>query len=284
MTAFPSPSHAEGQPDTDEDGIPNRVERRTGTDPFERDTDGDGVPDGIEDRNRDGEVDEDETDPRVYGLFPGAHPHIPEPMVFDLVRGLGAKRGELESNALVLVNARSGRVGWAPEVEYAFADGYALELELPLVDRHLEAIKLAVQGTLPNGHSSNFTHGWQTFAEVSLDDGTTDGVLVYMFGHRFSAMWSYLTIIGAKSTFSDVGLSQTTGLLNASLFASPSELVTLGLESNTSIGAHGAWSVRLFPQIHVQISRHARIQLAAGIDVSEDRVDPMVGTRLIMED
>lgn len=269
--------------DADGDGIPDHVERRTGTDPLQRDSDADGVPDGREDRNQDGQIDQYETDPRRAGLFPGTYPHIPEPMVFDLVRGLGARRGELEANALLLVNANDGRVNWAPEVEWAFADGHAIELELPMLNRELEAVKIALQGTLPNGQARAFTHGWQTFAEVSLDDGRTDGVLLYMFGHRLGRLWSYLTMIGGKATASQQRVSESTALLNASLFVDAREWLTLGTEVNTSVSEDGIWLVRAFPQTHIQLSRHARIQLSAGVDIHEEGAEPVVGMRLIME-
>jgi hypothetical protein len=45
--------------------------------------------------------------------------HIPEPMIFDLVRGLGARRGEFEVNVLTQVplnDTRSRAVEWAPEI------------------------------------------------------------------------------------------------------------------------------------------------------------------------
>lgn len=270
--------------DTDEDGIPDRVEARTGTDPHQQDSDRDGVPDGVEDQDRDGVVGRGESDPRRYGMFPGSTPHIPEPMVFDLVRGLGAKRHELESNVLFLANARTGRVTWAPELEYAFADGYALELELPLLDRHLEAVKLALQATLPSRGAPAFTHGLQSFGEVSLDDGQTDVVMLYMFGHRFDRTWSYLAMVGAKAALSDEGAKQGQGLINASIFASPSEILTWGLESNTSLSLEGDGQLRVFPQVHIQMGKHARVQLAVGGELSEGRVDPVLGARLIMED
>lgn len=271
--------------DTDGDGISDRIERRTGTDHLRRDTDADGVPDGVEDSNLDGRIDRDEgeTDPSLPGLFPGSHPHIPEPLVFDLVRGLGAKRGELEANTLALVNLRDGRVHWAPEIEWAFADGYAIEVEVPMVDRHVEAFKLALQGTLPNGNWSNFAHGWQTFAEIALDDRATDVVLLYMFGNRFHRSWSYLTMIGAKTTASEQSLSGWTALLNPSLFYDAREWLTVGLESNLQMDQDGLWLVRLFPQIHIQIGRRARIQLSAGVDIDAGGVEPLFGTRLIIE-
>jgi parallel beta-helix repeat protein len=51
--------------DGDGDGLPDYLESETGTDPEDPDTDGDGIPDGVEDMNRNGQVDEGETDPRV---------------------------------------------------------------------------------------------------------------------------------------------------------------------------------------------------------------------------
>ncbi len=57
------------------------------------------------------------------GLFPGPVPHIPERLVFDLVRGLGTRRGELAINVLARVRSESPNVLWAPEIEWAFADG-----------------------------------------------------------------------------------------------------------------------------------------------------------------
>ena len=79
-------------------------------------------------------------------------PGIPEPMVFDLVRPLGGKKGELEANVLGLIplrrragaidqvpdplglvpqSRRSAAIELSPEIEYAVRDGVALELRCP---------------------------------------------------------------------------------------------------------------------------------------------------------
>lgn len=81
---------------------------------------------------------------------------IPEPLMFDLVRGLGAKQGGLEINTLVHfpLNDFNGRgVEWAPEIEYALFDGFAVEVEFPFENRDLEAFKLAVQWTIGASNS-----------------------------------------------------------------------------------------------------------------------------------
>ncbi len=95
---------------------------------------------------------------RVSGEEEG--PRIPEPMVFDLIRPLGAKRGEAELNSLGriplsrkarqvdgvsdplgLVRRSQDRQGteWAPEIEYALTDGLAVEFELPMENLSVEA-------------------------------------------------------------------------------------------------------------------------------------------------
>jgi outer membrane protein OmpA-like peptidoglycan-associated protein len=61
-------------PDTDDDGLPDGLEVRTGTNPRLPDTDGDGLLDGVEDADRDGEVDGNETDPRLADTDRGGVP------------------------------------------------------------------------------------------------------------------------------------------------------------------------------------------------------------------
>lgn len=274
-------ARAEPQRDSDQDGLSDELELQTGTDPLRADTDYDGVPDGIEDANRDGVTDPGETDPRRHGLFPGTYPHIPEPLVFDLVRGLGARRGELEVNTLVVVDLRRGPVLWAPEVEWAFAEGYALELELPLVDRELEAVKLALQGTLPSPWP-DFTHGWQTFAEIGLDEGNVDTVLLYIWGQRFAGKWSYLNMGGARLSIDRPGPPTAVMLVNSSLFVDAREWQTWGIETNMVAGVD-EWAVRVFPQAHFQVNRRFRLQLSVGVELNADRVSPLGAVRVILE-
>lgn len=60
--------------DSDRDGIDDRTEADTGTDPLQRDTDNDGLLDGREDANRNGVLDEGETDPRRSDTDGGGMP------------------------------------------------------------------------------------------------------------------------------------------------------------------------------------------------------------------
>ncbi|MBX9721432.1 MAG: hypothetical protein K2Q18_07105, partial [Bdellovibrionales bacterium] len=64
----------------------------------------------------------------------GTEAEIPEPLLFDLVRRINSDKNELEINTIVIQHQHNefGRVYIAPEIEYAFADGMAIEFELPV--------------------------------------------------------------------------------------------------------------------------------------------------------
>lgn len=281
--ASPREMCSEGSRDVDEDGLCDRLERATGTDPHDADTDGDSVPDGEEDANQDGRVDPGESDPRSPGLFPGSVPHIPEPLVFDLVRGLGASQGEIEANVLVLTEfdrRGSPRVEWAPEVEWAVLDGVAVELELPIEGHELAAVKSALQLTLPGG-DSRFVHGVQVIGEHVLEDEATEGSLLYIVGAR-AARWSVLTMVGGRHVFGAVDDPPGEALLNPSAFYDVGEELTLGLETNL-VGSMGSRSMRIVPQVHYQVGENFRVQIGGGLHLANDGASPLLTTRLVVE-
>lgn len=236
------------------------------------DSDADGVPNDVERRTN--------TDPDVPGLFPGSYPHIPEPLYFDLVRGLGAKRGEFEFNVLTTADFRPyGGVGWAPEVEWAFADRYAIEFEIPMHDGRLEALKLAQQGTFRE-RRPNFIHGWQVIVEGKLE-GVGEFTALYLAGRRFGRRTSMLAMLGPRVA---VDSSETGAelLVNPSVFVDIDERFTIGLENNAVIDGRDS-SLRSLPQLHLQLGRHTRVQVGGGVEVSEDGLRPAVGIRLVIE-
>ena len=74
------------QGDLDGDGLTNLTEFQFGTIPNDLDTDDDGLADGDEDRNRNGVVDDGESDPREFdtdgdGLSDGVERGVVEPIV-----------------------------------------------------------------------------------------------------------------------------------------------------------------------------------------------------------
>ncbi|MBX3246016.1 MAG: hypothetical protein KF901_02400 [Myxococcales bacterium] len=269
--------------DSDDDGIPDAIEIATGTSPLRADTDRDGVPDGVEDANQDGIVDAGESDPRRPGLFPGGAPHIPEPMNFDLVRGLGARRGEVEANVLVQVRPRRGRFGattWAPEVEWAFWDGLAIEIELPMVDREVEALKAAFQWTAPS-RAERFTHGVQAIVEYLLDADATELTALYLAGGRIGhfalfAMAGARVLVGGETRREEL-------LLNPSVYYDINEAFTIGLEGNIAWAVQNHWEGLALAQLHWQIVRRFRLQIGAGAEWQEGQAGALVVSRLILE-
>jgi hypothetical protein len=158
-----------------------------------------------------------ETIERVSGEEKG--PRIPDPMVFDLVRPLGAKRGETELNTLVptpltrktqrvddasdplgLVRRSPDRQGieWAPEIEYVLTDGLAFELELPMENISVEAYKVAGQATFGTLWNHRFIHGAQAIAQYNRDPRLWTTTWLYLAGLRIDKTWSIFGMFGPR--------------------------------------------------------------------------------------
>lgn len=268
--------------DSDRDGISDEIESETGTDPFDPDTDDDLVPDGVEDRDRDGRVDPGERDPRRAGLH-HTKARIPEPMVFDLVRSLGARAGELEANTLFQIDLRPGapEFRFAPEMEWAPFDGFALELELPFVEERLVAWKTGVQWTAPSPVEA-FAHGVQLLGEISVDGESRDATALYLAGLRRGRA-SFFTMLGGR--LGEHGPGETLGafLWNPSVYWDFREWLSLGFETNVAIDERAHVSLRLLPQAHWQLGDNLRIQFGGGASYFVDRWSPAFATRLIVE-
>jgi hypothetical protein len=269
--------------DADGDGICDAIENRTGTDPLNADTDGDGVPDHLEDHNLDGRLDKGETDPRVPGLFPGTSPYIPEPLHFDLVRALGARRGELEVNTLIMARRREGRfvADWAPEIEWAFADGASVEFELPMQGRQLVSYKVAAQLSFAEEWDMA-AHGSQIIVEHAATGRAAELTGLYLLGVRMGR-WSLFSMTGLRTGFERFSPNAWDVIFNPSLFADIEERLTVGLETNGTISLDGHGTRWLFlPQAHWQVSHQVRVQAGIGVEVG-DGVRPTAGGRLIFE-
>ncbi len=98
--------------------------------------------------------------PNTNHAAPNNTPRLPEPMVFDLVLPLGASKNEFEVNTLFQYDFANDSVELNPEFEYAYADGYGIELELPMKNTAIDAYKLALQGTFNFLNNRKFIHGW----------------------------------------------------------------------------------------------------------------------------
>jgi hypothetical protein len=316
-------------PDTDGDGLLDGLEMgvaqtsdprcggarldrdpETTTSPTNRDTDGDGLFDGEEDPNHNGRRDRGETNGRFADSdgdgtsdrveqAARTNPNrnalnsFPEPMVYDLVRGLDADRGELEANVLVLARPLKGArlaLQYAPEIEWAFADGHAVELELPCVEDRLEAVKLALQGRLGEARDT-VQHGWQVLAEVALDRSDAQLALTHIGNFLLGERLRVVSIVGGLFELHEPLESRramTTGLLaNASMYYAVAPMLSLGFEGNAlaSLDGDGAGRVAwlAMPQAHVQLNHHVRIQAGLGVTGGGGPLAPQAGVRAIIE-
>lgn len=207
---------------------------------------------------------------------------IPEPMVFDLVRPLGARKGETEVNALAQRTHRSGAPWkWAPEIEYVFADDYAIELEFPFEDGTAVEWKAALQGTLGEVLGERYIHGWQAIARRDRHGRFWTGDMLYLAGYRFNSSWSVMTMQGVRrsSQASDAGRWAT--VVNPSVFRTLNRRWVLGLETNLVAGGSARSQQLFMPQVQVHVRHGWILQAGAGMErVGGSAVNPAVAMRL----
>lgn len=207
---------------------------------------------------------------------------LPEPMVFDLVHSLGVKSGAFEANVLTLFpmnNTGERGIDWAPEVEYAVADGVAIEFELGFDDSELEAYKFATQFTFTE--SGRRQHGSQFIVEKASGEDAWEFTGLYILGYELPREWNTLSMFGLRATTGDDVGSDTELLVNVSLFRELDDHFVFGLENDLEIGAEGDWSLLVFPQLHYEINGFFAVQLGVGAEFSDRSTEFTAGFRLI---
>jgi hypothetical protein len=206
--------------------------------------------------------------------------HIPEPMMFDLIRPLGASRGELEVNSLFRMGSatRPRTLLWAPEIEFAFVNGHAVEIELPMEGSRVDSWKGAVQGTFRGGGSRRVAQGWQVLREAERDARLTRLDVMHLAGSRWHPRWSAFAMTGIERQRS--GARTSLGLLgNYSVFFHPPSKVSYGLESNFNLRGLAGSSVLLMPQGEIR-GRRWTLQAGAGWRRAHDTRGLHAGWRL----
>lgn len=188
---------------------------------------------------------------------------IPEPLVFDLVRPLGSPKGEIELNLFANHNSYDNSLSWSPEIEYVFADGYGVELELPYNNSKLQEYKVAFQGTFGTLMQGKMIHGWQLIARKGLNEQINSSDLLYLNGVRISKKFSTMNMIGIRKPIFEKAMHSKL-IINNALFFHTTAKHTLGIEVNHEINESGDWRYRLTPQIHVTINQHRALQLGFG--------------------
>lgn len=218
------------------------------------------------------------------GSLASTKPRIPEPMVFDLVRPLGAERGELEINSLFEQPLDGGPLEWAPEVEYTLLDGFGVEFELPIEGSRVTDYKVAVQDTWDGLSGKRTIQGWQSIARIDRKEQFLNLYLLHLAGARFNQWWSMLTMNGLQRE--NDGVRQGMAFLsNASLFYSRSKHTVYGLESNLKLGGPSGGRWLLMPQMHWRVVDDVNLQVGAGFEKRYEpaAAHPKLGWRLIRE-
>lgn len=211
-------------------------------------------------------------------------PHIPEPMVFDMIRPMGARKGELEANVLALspLSGQERALEWAPEIEYALFDGFAVEFELPFENAYLAEVKIGLQGTFGTMDNGRIVHGVQYLGIYDRHDGSLSHAALYMIGRRHSERVSTMTMVGVGDV--RVGQSENVAglLVNHSTFYDLPAGRVIGLEVNYKASRQGGLLV--MPQFHSPVGTNMSLQLGAGVDKQRSAsARPVAGLRLIKE-
>ncbi|WP_413062334.1 hypothetical protein ACLN6N_16630 (plasmid) [Sphingomonas carotinifaciens] len=210
-------------------------------------------------------------------------PEIAEPMVFDLVRPLGAKRGELEVNTLAQhsLSGPDRSVEWAPEIELAVADGFAVELELPLTNRRVTDFKLGLQGTFGTINGGRGIHGVQYLGLWNRERGQWESSLLYVIGNRFGPRFSTLSMIGVGEV-SAAGAEARGLIVNHTSFYDISDATTAGVEVNIRAG-HDR-STLIMPQLQQDVTDRFQIQFGMGaVRETGTAWHPRVGARVVRQ-
>jgi len=217
-------------------------------------------------------------------------PVFPEPMIFDLVRPLGARKGEFEVNTLALMPLKGRRynVDWAPEIEYAFANGYAVELELPMYNGEIEAYKLALQGTFSFNKEATFIHGWQWIGEYILEGQILENSFLYLMGYDIGGGRSVYNIAGVRHNLYDASaeianISDWSLLYNFTLNQKINKRIILAIENNYAYHLGVGHEFRITPQVHWQMSEFFNFQIGAGYQWMLHMKSPIIATRLIRD-
>ncbi len=213
---------------------------------------------------------------------------IPEPLVFDLVRRINSQKGELEINTLITHTDSSHIKGVhaAPEIEFAFGDGKAIELELPTANGKLETLKAALQFELPSWIGD--ITGTQIMHESFMEESINETTVLILSAKRLSQRWSTLAMIGNQFVYGSASSIKSKRwkelpIVNLNLFYDHSEEFDLGFETNLR-GVGGSFEeLLIMPQIHALLATDFKIQAGFGTSYDGYTFSPVSAFRLIKE-
>jgi len=213
---------------------------------------------------------------------------IPEPLLFDLVRRIDSDQGELEVNLLFTQTNASEMKGVyvAPEIEFAFADGQAIELELPTVNGKVKTFKSAAQFELPNWWGD--VTGTQLIHEKVNGKSINETTFLLLSGKRLNDKWSVFSMLGNRFVYGnslEIKNSKLRELpiVNVNFFYDYAEVFDLGIETNLKgVGASFKEFI-VMPQIHALMAKDLKLQAGFGTSFDGYAFSPITAFRLIKE-
>ncbi|MGE3611504.1 MAG: hypothetical protein AB7I27_18070 [Bacteriovoracaceae bacterium] len=195
--------------------------------------------------------------------------YIPEPMIFDLVRPLGSKKGQWEANTLLIQEhyPELSHSHESPELEYVVMDNLALELEIPGVGGEPDALKGVLQWTMGHlGNSNKTIHGVQLINQRFIQkDPYNEVTPIYILGHRFNREYTLLLMLGDQYRYSSTKHDHFL-VFNATIFDVYSHVkeIEFGLENNILGFGNNFQFWRITPQIEVVLEDQWKIQTGFG--------------------
>lgn len=185
---------------------------------------------------------------------------FPEPMVYDLMRGLDSKKGEAEVNSLFLANGQM-----SPEIEYAVKDGWAFELETPIENGKAQALKWGSQYTFYQ-RGNELLIGAQGIFEDQLYKPRNDYSLTLVVDYKLSDNFSLVGIGGMRSATIENRTDHNVGILNLSLFYNVSDALFVGVENDNKLYfTDKELHINTIPQVSVRVNKKLRFQAGYGI-------------------
>jgi hypothetical protein len=228
---------------------------------------------------------------------------IPEPIYFDLMRGLGAKQGELEVNSLTKVSKGLKPV-ISPEIEYAVFDNHALEFEFAIEDKIISELKLGYQFSFNKYY--NYQHGLQFIYQFSTLEYAETYTAVYISGFRWGPRWSGLVMNGfeffsGKNFLGAGALDQSDDLpirrlfprniqsqryiWNGNLFYDLNKNWIFGMELNLQTNFKREREVLILPNVSYHSSKIFSMQMGIGLnkELEANIYKPVLIMRMIGE-
>ena len=173
-------------------------------------------------------------------------------------------------------------IEWAPEIEYAVADGVALEFEVPFENSTLEAWKFAGQLIFGTSADKRFIHGSQVIAEPDVQFEEWQLTFLYLAGVKYNRTWSSMTMLGARPQIEEGrGTDFVDGIFNHTVFANLNDHTTFGFETNFTFRNPTRTSALLMPQFDVECTDNVEIQFGVGVGFSDEGTEPLAGLRAI---